>query len=231
MFTVPFCNEYADIAFVVDVSGSIEGDGENPGYFDRYVKSFLKDFARKLNVGSEKIQIGLVTFGNEGRLEFPLKNTTDEVIAGIDNIRYNPFGENTNTSGGINIMRAEVLGEQSPNYRQQAAHVAIVLTDGKSTYDRNQTIISANEAKKQGIIMFAIGVTFGVDMNELLGISSEITTYNSTGIEDSQRKGVFVSNGLVSYVPNIAELDGIVSRLMAIMSNTTCVNGKCNFHP
>src|SRR6218665_2540784 len=122
-------------------------------------------------IGPEKIQLSLVTFGNKGELEFPLKNTTDEVIAGIHNVRYNQYGENTNTSGGINIMRTEVLGQESSNYRQQAAHVATVVTDRKSRYDQNQTILSANEGKKHDIIMIAIGVTLGVDMNELLDIA------------------------------------------------------------
>ena len=117
-------------------------------------------------------------------------------------------------------MRTEVIGQQSPNYRQQAAHVAIVVTDGKSTYDQNQTILSANEAMKHDIIMLAEDVTLGVDVNEILDIASEIPTYmyNTTGLEDAITKGVFVSNGLVSYVPTIDELDGIVSQLMAFLS-------------
>ena len=110
-------------------------------------------------VGPEKIQTILVTFGNKGKLAFPLKNTTDEVIAGIHDVRYNQFGENSNTSGGINIMRTEILGQESPNYRQEAAHVAIVVKDGKSTYDQNQTNLSANEAMKHDIIMLAKNVT------------------------------------------------------------------------
>lgn len=75
VFTVvPFCNDYADIAFVIDVSGSIEEDGDNLEYFDRYVKSLWKDFARKLHIGPEKIQIGLVSFGNKGKLELDADN-------------------------------------------------------------------------------------------------------------------------------------------------------------
>src|SRR6218665_2446407 len=153
-------------------------------------------------VGPEKIQIILVTFGNKGKLEFPLKNTTDEVIAGIHDVRYNQFGENSNTSGGINIMRTEILGQESPNYRQEAAHVAIVGTDGKSTYDQNQTNLSANEAMKHDIIMLAKNVTLGVDMNEILDIASEIPTYDTTGLEDANAK-LFSSlkDWLVMYRP------------------------------
>src|SRR6218665_1010270 len=127
-------------------------------------------------------------------------------------------------------MRTEVIGQQSPNYRQQAAHVAIVVTDGKSTYDQNPTILSANEAMKHDIILLAEDVTLGVDVKEILDIASEIPTYNTTGLEDAITKGVFVSNGSISYVPTIDELDGIVSQLMASMSKAICVYGKCNFH-
>src|SRR6218665_677516 len=130
------------------------------------------------------------------------------------------------------MRTTEVIGQQSPNYRQQAAHVAIVVTDGKSTYDQNQTILSANEAMKHDIILLAEDVTLGVDVNELLDIASEIPTYTTAWLEDANAKGVFVSSGLVSYVPTIDELDGIVSQLMAFLSNAVCVGlyGKCNFH-
>src|SRR6218665_3429170 len=130
----------------------------------------------------------------------------------------------------INIMRTKVIGQQSPNYRQQAAHVAIVVTDGKSNYDQNQTILSANEAMKHDIIMLAEDVTFKVDVTEILDIASEIPTYNTTGLEEANAKVVFVSKGLVSYVLTINEFDGIVSQLLAFLSKAICVYGKCNFH-
>lgn len=219
---MPFCDDFADIAFVVDVSGSIEGDGANPGYFDRYVKSFLKQFARKLQVGPGKIQIGMVTFGHAGKLEFPLRSDINAVIAGIDNIVYPSHGENTNTSGGINIMRTEVLGRLSPNYRPHAAHVAVVVTDGLSTYDHNKTVPSANEAKKQGITMLSIGVTFQVDIQELIDIASEIPNSDFAGVKEAKAKGVFMSSGAVSYVPTIEDLDNIVSKLTTYLSETIC---------
>ena len=52
-------------------------------------------------------------------------------------------------------MKNEVPGPNAPNYRPHATYIAIVVTDGKSTYtyDDEKTVSSANEAKKQRITM------------------------------------------------------------------------------
>lgn len=62
------------------------------------------------------------------------------------------------------------------------------MTNGKSTYDHDKTMPSANEAKKQRITMLSIDVTLRVDMQELIDVASEMPKSNTTGCRMSVRK-------------------------------------------
>lgn len=42
--------------------------------------------------------------------------------------------------------------------RPNADNVMVIVTDGRSTFDRNQTIPQATAAKSEGITVYAIGV-------------------------------------------------------------------------
>lgn len=223
------CNDYADIAFVADVSGSIGVDRQDPTYFDRQVKPFLRSLARNLNIGPGKIQVGMVTFGNSGYLQFSLKSDVNEVIRGIDDTVYPLQGENTNTSAGIYVMRTKVLGFDSPNYRPDAAHVAIVITDGKSTFDHRNTVLFAEDAKKQGIVIFSVGATDSIDLLELTAIASRVPGFDFSAIQDAIKLGVSGISGSVAYSPTIENLNGIVDELTHYLSRIDCQKASGNF--
>ena len=57
---------------------------------------------------------------------------------------------NTNTSGGLYVMMRQVFNETNGD-RPDVPDTAIVITDGRSTYDSNLTIPFAEEAKRRGI--------------------------------------------------------------------------------
>src|SRR6218665_2569685 len=227
------CLDFADIALVVDVSGSIEGDGDYPGKFDEQVKPFLKTFAQGLNVTAGRVQIGMVTFGNYGTLEFGLTPNINEVMRNIDLFDYKSRGKNTNTSGGIYVMRTQLLSSKDPKYRPTAAHIAVVITDGISTIEHEFTIPAAMAAQKDGIIMLAVGVTTQLNLNELIGIASPLAPFNVTSLENGIKNGVFTPSGTVAYVPEIADLVDVVNRLVMHFKNTVCTatgSKKCHVY-
>ena len=57
--------------------------------------------------------------------------------------------------------------------RQGVPALGIVITDGVSTRDPALTIPSANAARANGILMFAIGITDQTNQNELNGIAND----------------------------------------------------------
>ena len=60
---------------------------------------------------------------------------------------YYYFTENTNTSGGLRVLRQRVFSEGTGDRIKNAKNVVIVITDGQSTYDRHMTIPEANALK------------------------------------------------------------------------------------
>lgn len=155
----------ADIVFVLDSSGSI--GVEHWGS----VLSFFKFVVQQIPVGFYNTRFGSVTFGNEATINFQLNtyNTTQQILNAIDGIRYKD--ENTNTSGALWMMRSIMFTSQNGD-RRNAPNIAIVITDGRSTYDHNLTLPYATDAKRAGITIIAIGVGDQVDPAELNGIAS-----------------------------------------------------------
>jgi len=65
------CHAVADIVFVVDSSGSI--NEHDKGNWDR-VKNFASSMVGKLDVGRDRVRVGMVLFGNEGFVQFYLNS-------------------------------------------------------------------------------------------------------------------------------------------------------------
>lgn len=155
----------ADIVFVLDSSGSIKREHWGS------VLSFFKFVVGQIPVGFYNTRFGSVTFGNEATIDFQLNtyNTTEDIVKAIDRIAYKD--ENTNTSGALWKMRSIMFTSLNGD-RKNAPNIAIVITDGQSTYDHNLTLPYANEAKRAGITIIVIGVGDEIDPEELDGIAS-----------------------------------------------------------
>ena len=64
--------------------------------------------------------------------------------------------------------------------RRHAPNVAIVLTDGKSTYNSNLTVPEAKRTRDAGIQLYVIGVTPDGSIEEIRNISSPPQRINVT---------------------------------------------------
>ena len=90
---------------MIDSSGSI--NDRDPGNWDR-VKSFAKNVVNRLKIGPNDAQIGIVKYSTKAYVEFPLDgfDNSNNLNTAIDNMR--DLGGNTNTSGGLWLMREQV---------------------------------------------------------------------------------------------------------------------------
>ena len=161
------CN-FADIVFVLDSSGSIG--------LDNWMKvlNFTKSVASGFQLGSDSVQIGVITYANKARIQFYLNtyNNSQNIMSAIDS---NPWkDEKTNTSGGIRLMYRDVFTKEKGD-RPGATNIGIVITDGESNVDAHLTIPEADNARLRNIKMFAIGIgdNNSISIDELRGIGDK----------------------------------------------------------
>jgi len=100
----------------------------------------------------------LLLEGNEATLNFYLSNFTDvsTLVAAIRRIHYG--GGNTNTTGGLRLMRTEIFNRANGD-RPDVKDVAILITDGEPTREVDRLPGEVAAIKRRGIRIIGVGVT------------------------------------------------------------------------
>ncbi|KAM9353570.1 collagen alpha-6(VI) chain-like [Symphorus nematophorus] len=153
-----------DIVFLVDGSGSIGDDNFQE------VRSYLRSVIKALDIGPNKIRIGLVQYNNEPTQEFLLKDHMDKksLLAAVEQIPYRQGG--TETGKAIEfLLKQNFTTEVGSRASQRVPQIVVVITDGESADDVTKP---ARRLKQQGVIVFAIGVG-QIKQEELVSIANE----------------------------------------------------------
>lgn len=140
----------ADIVFLVDSSTSIGVDN-----FEE-IRQFLRSFILGLDIGPDKIRIGLAQYSDETYQEFLLKDHMDKdsLLAEVDQFPYRTGG--TETGKAIDFLQSVYFTQEAGSRAsQRVPQFAVVITDGDSTDD---VVEPAKRLRDQGVIIFAIGV-------------------------------------------------------------------------
>lgn len=140
----------ADIVFLVDGSSSI-----GTASFQE-VRVFLRNFVLGLDVGQDKVRVGLAQYSDEPHQEFLLKDHSDKknLLDAIDSFPYR--GGNTNTGKAMDFLLTQYFTpEAGSRAEQRVPQFAVVITDGDSADD---VAAPAQRLKQHGVIVFAIGV-------------------------------------------------------------------------
>ncbi|CAD5114775.1 DgyrCDS3819 [Dimorphilus gyrociliatus] len=158
--------DLVDIVFVLDSSGSIK-----PPNWLRLL-SFTKNVTDNFRIGPTFTRVGVVVYGNKAKPVFHLNEYSDKKLLGnaILGIKY--LDQNTNTSGGIRVMHEQMFTTANGD-RPNAPNIAVVITDGESTFDKDQTVPEANKARDKNIIILAIGIGEKTSKSELEGIANK----------------------------------------------------------
>ncbi|XP_064613512.1 collagen alpha-4(VI) chain-like [Liolophura sinensis] len=154
----------AEIVFVLDSSSSI--------YPEDYAEQirFVRDVVDIFDIGEDKMRVGAIAFSDDVHPQFDLGSNLDKdsLVAAVDNIKN--YGGGTHTDKALKYLRKVALSDD--NVRPGVPKIGIVLTDGLSnTPDRTKE--EAYLAREEGIIMFVVGIGWGVDEDELAAIGSE----------------------------------------------------------
>ena len=168
MVFVSVCQVKTDLVILVDNSGSINDKGK-----DNYnkLKSFLAAFVNTLDIGENKTRVGALRFSDTSVIEFLLNkyHTEEGINDAIKRMGYE--GSHTNIANAIRAARTQIFG--NPGDRRDVSNVALLITDGESTRESNLTAHEAALARQDGIILFVVGVTNEINLNELHSVASQ----------------------------------------------------------
>ncbi|XP_010887277.3 collagen alpha-1(XXI) chain isoform X2 [Esox lucius] len=153
----------SDLVFILDGSWSVADVN-----FE-IVKRWLVNITLSFNIGQKFTQVGVVQYSDDPIINIPLGKYADskKLITAMESIEY--MGGNTRTGTAIQFATNKLfnLSERSP---KGIARIAVVLTDGKS---QDEVKAAAEEARRKGIIIFAIGVGAETEEAELIAIGNK----------------------------------------------------------
>ncbi|XP_028297954.1 collagen alpha-6(VI) chain isoform X2 [Gouania willdenowi] len=140
----------ADIVFLVDGSSSI---GVNNF---QEVRGFLRSVISGLDVGPDKVRVGVAQFSDEPHQEFLLKEHQDKqsLLQEVDRLPYRTGGTQTGKAMDF-ILSRYFTKDAGSRAAQRVPQIAVVITDGDSTDD---VVGPAQRLKQRGVIVFGIGV-------------------------------------------------------------------------
>ncbi|XP_013408524.1 collagen alpha-1(XIV) chain isoform X2 [Lingula anatina] len=148
LFVIPTESSFgpkADIAFIVDASGSVGADNWKKQL------SFVKNIVQRFDIGPNATHFGALSFSTGYRYGFHLQEHEDKpsVLAAIDKMNYQ--GGSTATHRALHILR---MGMFNPRNRRGpragVPRVGILITDGLPD-DIAATIQEAAFVKRSGI--------------------------------------------------------------------------------
>lgn len=173
------CEIPTDVMLAIDLSGSMNNDGDNPPEPITSVLTAAGTFAREL-VGEED-QLGLVTYATGASTTETLTRENERVGNVIGGLAIDPKEE----TGGTNIGEAlRRMGEElaSSRHNRDARKVAILLTDGVPTEPEENSeayaISEADALKGMGVLLFTIGLGQGVNEEFLAELASDRVLYH-----------------------------------------------------
>ncbi|XP_052531817.1 collagen alpha-3(VI) chain isoform X2 [Tympanuchus pallidicinctus] len=188
-----------DIIFLLDGSLNV-GNANFP-----FVRDFVATLVNYLDVGPDKIRVGLVQFSDTPKTEFSLYSyqTKSDIIQRLGQLR--PKGGSVlNTGSALNFVLSNHFTEAGGSrINEQVPQVLVLVTAGRSA---DPFLQISNDLARAGVLTFAVGVRnadkaeleqiafnprmvyFMDDFSDLTALPQElnkpITTYVSGGVEE-----------------------------------------------
>ncbi|KAM9447677.1 collagen alpha-3(VI) chain-like isoform 2-T2 [Salvelinus alpinus] len=151
-----------DIVFLVDGSDGV-------GREFPIIQEFIRRIVEKLNVGKNKIRIGVVQYGDSPNADINLNShtTKEGVMNAVKGLRQRG-GRDRNLGQALEFVSNEVLNAQNGGRKEEGVpQFLIVVSGGKSTDEISRP---ATSLKQSGIFPFSIG-TRDVNPQELQVVS------------------------------------------------------------
>ncbi|XP_030195809.1 von Willebrand factor A domain-containing protein 2 isoform X2 [Gadus morhua] len=146
------CSAPMDVVFLLDGSYSV-----GKGSFERS-RHYALRLSRVMDIGPDKVRVGVVQFGSSPRLEISLDDcsTTEELTKRLKKITYR--GGGTQTAQAFQYL----LRKGFPGGRNSSvvSRVAVLLSDGRSQegFSKGGLVQAASQLKESGVVLFAVGL-------------------------------------------------------------------------
>ncbi len=173
------CTNPLDVVLLIDRSGSMDDENQNPPQPLLAVKQAATDFVDLLETD---VRSGLVTFATEATDNQSLTTSHDRTLAAVNNINIRTSeGGSTNLGAAINEATSFLTvstSATSSSSQDEREKIMVMLTDGKVNAPENpggQSFArsAAEAAKEAGVQMYTIGLGESVDHSFLQEIASE----------------------------------------------------------
>jgi collagen type VI alpha len=156
------CPIQLDIAFVLDLSGSLEE------VYDVVIQ-FAKQAIYGLPIGMTRVSV--VTYAGMPQIMFDLNTyTTPATIRNA--LAFSKAGGTTNTQEAIKLATQSVFTAARGD-RAGVKNVMVVVTDGQSNVQQANTLPEAAKARQQGIELYSVGIGMDVNVAEIDGMASD----------------------------------------------------------
>ncbi|XP_073340800.1 collagen alpha-6(VI) chain-like [Pagrus major] len=167
----------ADIVFLVDGSSSI-----GQSNFQE-VRNFLRRIIEALDIGSNRVRIGLAQYSDEPYQEFLLKDHTDKssLLTAVEEVPYR-MGRTATGKAMDFLLKRYFTEEAGSRVGKRVPQIAVVITDGESDDDVKGPALTL---RKHGVIVFGIGVG-QAKMEELQSIANQPSDHFLSTIESYQ---------------------------------------------
>lgn len=186
--TLRSCDVPTDVLLAIDVSGSMNNDGDTPPEPISSVLAAARSFTSRLQAGD---QAALVTFATEAIIVDSLTGDTQKVAEDIAALIIDPGEETGSTNTGDALLHgAEELTSERHNL--EARKVMVLLTDGLATAPgedpEKYALDAAIKVKQQGVNVFTIGLGENVNMDFVTQIAnSPKQAYRALSTSDIDR--------------------------------------------
>ncbi len=170
--TVRSCEIPTDIALAIDLSGSMNNDGDTPPQPITSVLDAAESFASRMQEGD---QVALVTFATQAVLNSTLTGNVGGVAQAVAELTIDPAEETGSTNTGDALVQA-ALELTSDRHNMEARKILVLLTDGLATAPDEEpeayALAAAKAAKAKGVTIYTIGLGENVNMDFVKQLAS-----------------------------------------------------------
>ncbi|XP_051864788.1 LOW QUALITY PROTEIN: collagen alpha-3(VI) chain-like [Pristis pectinata] len=175
-----FSTDKKDVVFLIDGSNNI-GSEEFA-----HIRDFILNVINSLDIGANKVRVGLAQYSNNGKTEFLLKQHLSKGALQNAIRRIRPKGGSPlNTGIGLDFVMKNHFNRQAGGRKHEGALQYLIVVNGGKSRDRIQRYLEP--LKTSGINVFGVGAK-NVDERELQQITTvDYGTYVVSNFQDLKR--------------------------------------------